>query len=200
MKRMSDNFYDVFFKTYPLNSMSAYILFDAQMENLDIINAVSEDLKSDSTQEERLSILHENDPEVLVNMMRGKVGKINYPVLRKKILDLEDVTIPMILTKLKRTLNDVFTEHSVYLIVHAEKNYVQELMGIYDEIRSPYTQSMICYLLGRMGVGEHILEFLFLQHEHFESNYQNEDYSQGPLLGIAKYIEKEEGVDISEYF
>ena len=121
--------------------------------------------------------------------MRGNCDSINYTFLHSKILEQEEILMPMIIEKLKTSVNDVFIEHTIKLIKKAEKNYLEELVEIFNDIRSPYALSLACIIIGFMGNESHI-PLLLQKHSELKSLYPGENYEQGALLGLIELRER----------
>lgn len=70
-----------------------------------------------------------------------------------------------------------------YILGHAEREYVDQLIEMYPEIRNPYAQSMACVALG-VQEREDTLPLLLREYERLKRQYPEESYCQGPLLAI----------------
>jgi hypothetical protein len=132
---------------------------------------------------------NESSPEVLLKMMRGKCDNLNHTLLHSKILEQEEVLMPMIIEKMKTSGNDVFIEHSMKLIKKAKNNYYGDLIKIIDDIRSPYALSLACIIIGFIG-NESDVPLLLKKHAELKSLYPGEDYAQGALLGLIELRER----------
>ncbi|WP_144674764.1 hypothetical protein [Desulfitobacterium sp. LBE] len=60
---------------------------------------------------------------------------------------------------------------------------------MFDEIRSPYASSLVCIALGFIA-DEDAIPVLMKKYNEFKSLYPQENYEQGPLLGLIKLNER----------
>jgi hypothetical protein len=144
---------------------------------------------SETELEEKKAIEAENNIEVLIKMMRGKISTFNQIALRRKILDLEDEIIPRIIEMLKRSLNDEFIENAVKVLVKCKTNYSAVLVELFNDIRSEYAQSLVSLVLG-FKTDEDVIPFLYAKYEHFRKDCGDENYDQGPLLALVELNER----------
>lgn len=56
---------------------------------------------------------------------------------------------------------------------------------MYQNIRSSYALSLISITLGFIG-DEECIPILYEQFEEFKKSYKDENYEQGPLIGLLK--------------
>ena len=132
---------------------------------------------------ERESLQNENNPDVLIKMLRGGCDKINLYLLRERVLANEQDLIPRILKMFKTSLNNVFIENTVKILARTKNNYSKELLEIIDDIVSPYALSLICITLGFIA-DEDAIPVLMDKFEYFKKHFPNNNYEQGPLLGL----------------
>jgi hypothetical protein len=62
--------------------------------------------------EEAKMIERENNPDVLLKMLRGKCDVINYEILHQRVLEFEDELVPKMIKMLINSGNDIFIEHT----------------------------------------------------------------------------------------
>ena len=178
---------DKFFEDNPIIDLSAQQVVYAQMDIPIMTELVSEHVRKyiKRADEERDRLVHEDDPDVLIKMLRGKCDNINYHILYQRVLEQEEVLIPRILKMFKTSLNNIFIEHTVMILVNAQKNYSEELLKMLDEIRSPYALSLACIALGFIA-DEEVIPILMEKLEYFKKNYPEKEYEQGPLYGLIR--------------
>jgi len=134
------------------------------------------------TQEKEL-IQSEQNPEEIFQLLRKKIDGINRVDLIKKALEFEEVLLPMVTEKLIRNNHDVFIENSIQLLARSQKDYTPLVKERYDEIRSPYVQSLFCLILGFRGE-EGTIPWILDRYFEMKRLYPVETYDQGPLLAL----------------
>lgn len=180
-----------FLNENPVKDMSAQRLFYSFLfygeleEKVDSVSRMY--IKRDD--EEAKLLKQEMLPEDLLKMMRGKCDTLNYSLLHKKVLEQEEIIIPIVLEKIKTSGNDIFIEHTMKILKKSSKNYCDEIVKIIDDIRSPYALSLACVLVGFIGDESHV-ELLLKEHSKLKSLYPKENYEQGPLLGLIELKER----------
>lgn len=132
---------------------------------------------------EKVLIQSEQNPEEIFQLLRKKIDAVNRVDLIKKALQFEEVLLPMVTEKLVRNKHDIFIENSIRLLARSQKDYTPLLKERYDEIRSPYVQSLICLILGFRG-GEGTIPWILDKYFEMKKLYPGETYDQGPLLAL----------------
>ena len=182
-----------FFRDNTLDEMSvplfAQFFMTAYFDDK-VHNAISESLEGIMDPERKAKIKEEQEKisrletgEEVVKFIRGDYDVLNQTLLCKKALTMQAEVMPPLLRRFKTSLQDRVTEVTVYILGHAEREYVDQLIEMYSEIRSPYAQSMACLALG-VQKREDELPFLLREYERFKREYPAELYCQGPLLAI----------------
>lgn len=133
--------------------------------------------------DEKKLIQTNQNPEEIFNLLRKKIDKINQVDLIKKALEFEEIILPMVIEKLLRNNHDIFIENSIRLLARSQKDYSPYLKEHYDEIRSPYVQSLTCLILGMRGA-EDIIPWMMDKFLEIKKQYPDENYEQGPLLAL----------------
>ena len=85
--------------------------------------------------------------------------------------------------KLIRNNHDTFIENAIRLLAESREDYSTPLKERFDEIRSPYVQSLVCLILGFRG-NEDIIPWMLDTYLAVERQYPQETYEQGPLLAL----------------
>jgi len=171
--------------------INAQALFYEQL-NIPEITKIAEEIVRKMTNrgmEEAKTIERENNPDVLLKMLRGKCDVINYELLHQRVLEFEDELVPKMIKMLINSGNDIFIEHTARIITKCQRNYTDELVEILDKIRSPYAVSLICITLGFMG-DERVIPIIYNKFLELKTIYRHESYAQGPLLGLLKLKER----------
>lgn len=182
-----------FFRDNPLDKMSAPLMayfsmtagFNEKLQNT-LWNILEGDLdpeRKTRIKEEQEKISRLETGEDIVKFIRNDYDVVNRDRLCKKALTMQAEVMPPLLRRFKTSLQESVTETAVYILGHAEQEYVDQLIGMYSEIRSPYAQSMACVALG-VQEREDVLPLLLREYERFKREYPEESYCQGPLLAI----------------
>ena len=184
-KKVNSNF----FKKYVPDERSAYSFLNFSMQ-VDVTGKMAEvaqgimrpEIKEEIDKEGRV-IEAENDIHKLYNMLRKPISVVNVYKLIEKLMCAEDKVIPRLLEDIKKSGNDSFVEAAVRILAKCSNNYSKELAEILAYIKYPYTQALMCYTLGKIGGEEHI-ETVYNFFTVLKNNYVNENYFEGPLLGL----------------
>lgn len=182
-----------FFRDNPLDKMSAPLVAHFSMTagfNEKLQAAMWDILEEDLDPERKAKIKAEQEEiprletgEAVVKFIRNDYDVVNRDRLCKKALTMQAEVMPPLLRRFKTSLQDSVTETAVYILSYADREYVDQLIAMYPEIRSPYAQSMACVALG-VQEREDTLPLLLREYERFKREYPEESYCQGPLLAI----------------
>ena len=137
----------------------------------------------DRIAEERELIAQLDSGEAIVSFMRKKYDVTNRPALCRKALTMQPEVMPLLLHRLRTSLQDEFVEAAACILSNADAEYIAQLKGIYQEIRKPYAQSMACLVFG-VRQEEDTLPLLLAEYARFRREDPEERLSQGPLLAI----------------
>ena len=174
-----------FFNSNLTNEFSAASLMHFRMvhpeTDMKITNRVKKFISRANSQEKEIK--KEQNPENLLKMMEQQPDPLNQKLLRNRILEFEDILVPKIIKELKNSWDDTFIEMAVKILYESKKKFSESILGILTLIKNPYTLSILCLVLGLMGPKKSLLPvwkyFLF-----FKENDANENFEQGPLLGL----------------
>lgn len=175
----------------PIDELSAQYLVFLSLEVdefYEMAEAVVREM-TDRAEEQIVEIQEENDPDKLFKLLRGGCDTLCHRVLHERVLKFEDILAPKMIASYKRTLNDVFAENVSRVLAKCKKNYIKEILEIYPDIRSPYALSLISITLGFIG-GEECIPVLYKQFQDFKKKDMDENYEQGPLIGLMKLKER----------
>ena len=184
-----------FFEENPLDSITAGQLTYFHMVTLlnsDFHDAVSglvtplmDDERKQDIQSELELIANTTKPEEVVLLLKKVKDLTNKTALCRKVLDMEDEVIPLIINRLKRSRFDIFIEAAVIILAHADEKYIDELIEIFPDIQGAYARSEICVLFAcreRHDALPLIIDAYYkLQWELAETD---NDWEQGPLFAI----------------
>ena len=154
------------------------IASDMTVEHADLGNERREQIAR-----EKEMILASDDPEKIFELLRKNLDNINNTALIGKALDYESEILPMVAEKLIRNSHDTFIENAIRLLAKSNEDYSAPLKEKFDEIRSPYVQSLVCLILG-FRAGEDIIPWMMDRYIKLKKLYPEETYDQGPLLAL----------------
>ena len=159
--------------------------FDEKLQNAiwDILEGEIEPERKARIEEEKAEIARLETGDAIVKFIRNDYDIANRETLCKKILTMQAEVLPPLLRRFQTSFQDSVTETTVYILGHAEREYVDQLIEMYPEIRNPYAQSMACVALG-VQEREDTLPLLLREYERLKRQYPEESYCQGPLLAI----------------
>jgi len=121
--------------------------------------------------------------EQLIRIMRKGVDLMNCNLLINKVLEYEDEIVPDITKRLKTSMNDNFTELSVRILARSNINVTDEVVGYYEDMRCPYSQSLVLVLLGFIA-DESYIPWLIEKYDELKALYPNESYCDGAYYAL----------------
>ena len=127
--------------------------------------------------------------EQLIKLMRGKCDPANQAVLVERATEFEGELIPEVIRMYKRSLNTDFIETSARVLSACSLDIGDELVECFDEIRSPYAQSVILVVLGFKADEKHI-PWLIEKYSEFKRKYPDELYHDGAYYAISEIEER----------
>jgi hypothetical protein len=174
-----------FFKDNPVKELTVQQFVYSQMQMPELSRITSDYIRrlNNRAEDEKEILLKENDPDKLLKMLRGKCDVLNHHILHQKILEQEEVLIPIILKMLKTNMNSAFIENTVKILVKTKNNYSEILLKILDEIKDLYAMSLACIALGFIA-DENAIPILISKLSYFKNTYPEQNLEQGPLLGL----------------
>jgi hypothetical protein len=118
----------------------------------------------------------------LIDCMRKKIYQ-RHLMLREELISRGEAILPMILEKFVISLNDAFLDHTFIFITSLNCDCEAYLLERLDDIKSAYTQSVVCPILGIIG-SEKSTEVLDSKYNTLKKEYPTKNYEQGPLYGM----------------
>jgi len=189
-----------FFKTNKLsgNTPSAqalvhfYIKLDDSPEAADRINSMLSEMtyqfkperKSESSPE-KSEIESATSYEQVIRIMRRGADPMNHDVLISKAMDFEDEIVPDMVARLKTSMNDSFIEIATRALVKSNSNVTDDIVGYYDDMRSPYAQSVALILLG-FKADETLIPWLIEKYDELKKRYPNKSYCEGAYIALQE--------------
>lgn len=195
---MNKKLFDQFFKEHEVDtelpSAAALTHFSLTMasdpevnENLqNLLNGAAFQIspeKKPMALEEKKEIESANTYDQVIRLMRRPSDKINESALVDQALKFENDIVPEIVTMLKKSMNDYFVEMAILVLAKSKIDVTEELLRDFDNIRSPYTQSIVLVFLG-FQVDETHLPWLIEKYEQLERDYPEERYHEGAYYAI----------------
>lgn len=183
---INKNLSEDFFKNNALSRISAYSILDVTVSVNEMDEEIYRQLPEDKKKEiqvENKRVEEEEDIDKLYNMLRKGLNPSTVGIIREKLMKHKEEIIPRFVQDLKRSGNDNFVESAARILIKSKENCSEDLANTLSEIKYPYTQSVVCYVIGKIGNEEHI-ETLYDYFQMFKKNYKKENYYEGPLLGL----------------
>ncbi len=134
-------------------------------------------------EKERERIAAIDTPDDMIKFMRTKYERVNQYVFCRKALEMQEQVMPLVLRRYKTSCQSRFLEMSAILFSYCEPEYLLQLLKMYNDIRSPYAQSLACIVCGMRGV-ESFAPMLCIEYFRFMEEYPDEYYHEGPLIAL----------------
>ncbi len=171
--------------------MSFSIKMQLAPEADDMFNAIADEVIG-KEQPMRLKTVEMEKKEIeaancgqLIRFMRAKPDVINCSSIVKRALLFEDELVPEIIRRLRTSQNTGFIEVAARILAVCGKDVSTELVGYYDDVRSPYAQSVILLVLGFKGDETHI-PWLIKKYDEMQRFYPEESYSDGAFYALSE--------------
>lgn len=177
---------DEFFKRNPLREFSAQrVLYTTLVSpELEILASQFAKRLISRGKDEAEKIRQTNDAAGLVALLKEQPDPFNHRLLINKLLEMRETAVPMLVDELRQVQNDGFVELSARIIHESKMDCSSALLKIITS--SPvdaYTISIICLVVGMSGSKE-ALKPLWDFFHFFKEKYPDENFSQGPWLGL----------------
>ena len=182
-----------FFKDNPMDELSAarlaytmiIAMWNDEFQNgmWDVLRQTIEPERIAIIETEKVRISNLEDGDETVTFIRKGYDIINREFLCKKILTMQDEVMPPLLRRFRTSRQDILIETVIYTLAYAAPVWIDRVIEMYPEIRSPYAQSMVCLVFG-VQKREETMELLLREYERLKKEYPEESYNQGPLLAL----------------
>ncbi|MCI0516150.1 SEC-C domain-containing protein, partial [candidate division KSB1 bacterium] len=142
---------DPFLDSQKVHEMSAQRLIYSILLMPELEKYVNDHLTKIITRarEERTRIKDTDQASELIEIMTRRPDPLNECLLIRKILKIQDQTIPLILKELKKPNHDTFFELAVKVIQATHKKYTDQIIDIIQNYqRDAYVVSILTLLLG----------------------------------------------------
>jgi len=183
---------DSFFISNRVHEISAPRLLYSNLLNPEIEQIASKLTSKliDRGQKEAIDIEKTKHAGELINLMHKGVDALNHEMLKEKLLQKKETTVPIILNELKKPQSSQFVEISIKILYFSEIDCSNDILEILQKTNlNAYTVSLLCILLGFYGVEEYV-EILWKYYHYFKDRYPNETFSDGPLIGLSEICER----------
>jgi len=181
-----------FFRRHTVHEISAQRLFYSNllMPEVEAIALLISNQMIDRGSEEAKLIERTEDVKALIDIMEKGLDTLNYGKLVKKLLRYKETSVFMIIEELKQPKNDAFLEIAIRVIHGSQVNYSEAILEIIKESKlGAYAVSQLCMLLG-FYQNEKSEKLLWDYYHYFKEHYNNETYSDGPLLALEEIRER----------
>jgi hypothetical protein len=183
---------DSFFISNRVHEISAPRLVYSNLLNPEVEQIASKLTSQliDRGRKEAIAIEKAENTDELINLMRKGVDVLNHEMLKERLLQKKETTVPIILNELKKPQSSQFVEISIKILYLSEIDCSNEILEILHKTNlNAYTVSLICILLGFYGAEEYV-EILWKYYHYFKDRYPNETFSDGPLIGLSEIWER----------
>lgn len=185
-KFVNQNLSDNFFRDNIVDEKSAYSILDFSLNlfpaNEEMRRAIELTMNKEILEAENALIDQEKDIDKLYNMLRKPMNPIAAEKVILKLMEHKENIIPRLLEDLKRRGNEIFIENGARIMVTYGQEYSDKLAEIIGEVKYPYCEAVMAFVLGRIGK-EKDIEIVYKAYERLKKNYFD-NYYQGPLLGL----------------
>ena len=123
--------------------------------------------------------------EQLIKIMRRDMDIMNRPAFFSKAIQMETEIIPEVVRRLKTNLISGFIEVAAELLVRTSINVSEEVIAYFDDMRSPYAQSLVLVMLGFKADEKHIPWFIE-KYNKLKKTYPRENYHDGAYYGLCE--------------
>ncbi|MCL2226193.1 MAG: hypothetical protein FWB97_00985 [Oscillospiraceae bacterium] len=139
--------------------------------------------RSRAVMEESADIEAATSGAQIIKFMRRGTDMLNQQSLLHRALEFEDEIVPEILRMLKTSLNDLFVEMSARVFAICTQDISEDLIGIYDDVRSANAKSMILLALG-FKAPEGAIPWIVKKYSELKSAYPNKPYCYGAYYAL----------------
>jgi len=177
-----------FFKHNNVHEISAPRLVYSILLSPEISNLASQISNSvlGRGKDEAFLIENATNAKTLLEIMKNEPDSLNHERLIAKTLEFKDESIALILEELNNSPNSAFVELAIRIIHSSEIDCSNSLIKIIEENRvNAYSVSLLCMLLG-FHDGHEVEKLLWDYFHYFKEHFEDETYSDGPLLGLSE--------------
>ena len=125
----------------------------------------------------------------IVRAVRRKQDPLNYDAIVDKAMEFEEEIVPDIIRRFKNNMTSEFIETATLVLGKSKMDMADEIMGYYDDMRSPYAQSMALVLLG-FKADVCAIPWLILKHNEMKRRYPRDNYHYGAYYGLVEMAER----------
>lgn len=182
-----------FFRENPLEPLSAALFgqfmitlfFNGKLEEeiTRLADPAVDDDRRQTIERQKTLIEQTDDPAALVEIARKGCDVFNQRLLCEKIVERQELAMPLLLKRYRTCALDHFIDTSMYVLVMTDDRYARELLDMYDQIRCPYARACACLVFGMKHM-EDTMPLLLREYERFGEEYPEESFDQHPLLAL----------------
>ena len=161
------------------------------LENVPMQNIIDQTLRDKlpgrdaEVQKEKNEIESATTCDQVIKHLRRGADVLNQQILVRKALDFEDEIVPIIITMLKTSLNDLFIEVSTRILAVCSKDIAEELVEDYDNVRNPYAKSLILLALG-FKADEKRIPWLVKKFNELKASHPKESFCYGAYYALLE--------------
>ena len=123
--------------------------------------------------------------EQIIRIMRRSPDPMNQHILVYRAMEFEDGLIPEVVRMMKTSLNTGFIETATRVLSVCRQDIADELVAYFNDVRSPYAQSMILVVLGFKADEKHV-PWIIEKYKELKRNYPDESYCDGAVYALSE--------------
>ena len=121
----------------------------------------------------------------LVQTMLRKQDPLNNDAIVDKAMEFEEDVVPEVVRRFKNNMTMDFIEMAVLVMVKSKFNMADEIMGYFDDMRSPYAQSLALVVLG-FKADENAIPWLISKYHQMKKRYPRDSHYLGAYYGLEE--------------
>lgn len=180
-----------FFNNNPVEELTAqniaynFVILEKSgiKEKVDYMVAKKQPERKAMADKEKELILAADTADSVLRFLRKQTDIFNRETLLKHTLKFQSDLMPTVKKMLLTSGNENFIENAYRLFILCDKDYSDELLVDFENIRSPYVQSLVCIIMG-FRAEEKIIPWMYDEFHKFKKLYPDENYAQGALLAL----------------
>jgi hypothetical protein len=141
--------------------------------------------RRDEVLAERIDIESADTCDQVIGFIRRRTDPINQHILINKAMEFEDEIIPEIIRRLRTNLNAGYIEKAIRVLAMSSHDVAEAMIDCFDDIRSPYAQSMTLVMLG-FKADELRIPWFIEKYNELQSLYPTESHCEGAYYALSE--------------
>jgi hypothetical protein len=128
----------------------------------------------------------------LIEILKNKPDPLLNSLLKSKILEYGKDALDRLFIELLNPPNEIFVEQSIKIIYESKIDCIKQTHHLIRNCqKDSYYISEICVLLGFIDRSEETKKILWDYYHFFKEYYPNENFKEGPLIGLGEIYYQE---------